>query len=109
MEVDIMTETLELGPTPTDEACEQLGPNYDPAQAVKECRAFVAQLRRVFGPEPYGARLVVTSNPHDFGTYREVGVKFDGDIDGAADYAYKIEGQTPERWDEAAMFDLGLR
>jgi hypothetical protein len=52
---------------------------------------------------------VVTSNPHDFGTYREVGVKFDGDIDGAADYAYKIEGQTPERWDEAAMFDLGLR
>jgi len=34
-----MIDYLELGPSPCDEDCEQLGANYDPARARLECRA----------------------------------------------------------------------
>lgn len=104
-----MTDTLELGPTPTDEACEQLGPSYDAHQAMRECRAFVAQLRRAFGPEPFGARLAITSNAHDFGVYREVAVKYDDESELASAYAYQLEAGTPERWDADAKAELGIR
>lgn len=101
-------ETLTLGPTPASEACEQLGAHYDPANARAECRAFIGQLIRVFGEPPDGARLVVVSNPHDFGAYLEVGVRFDGDDQRAAEYAYRLESEAPGEWDEAARAELGL-
>ena len=52
-----MRDYIDIGATPASENCEQLGPNYDPQRARAECRAFIAQLRRQFGPEPEGAQL----------------------------------------------------
>jgi len=67
-----MRDELDLGPSPPGEPCVQLGRNGYWEQATRECRAYIAQLRRVFGPEPPKTRLVITSNDHDFGTYRSV-------------------------------------
>lgn len=103
-----MTDTLSLGPTPADEPCEQLGPHYDPTRAWLECKVYIAQLRRQFGKEPGTARLKVTSNPHDFGTYYEVGVRFDDDDEVGQAYAYRLEKESPAEWDEAARLELGL-
>lgn len=103
-----MYDYLEIGPVPYGEDCEQLGPNYDGEHARAECRAFIGQLRRTFGPEPEGARLVARSNPHDFGTYHEVAVKFDENSEAATEYAFKIEGDTPEYWDDEAKAELAL-
>jgi hypothetical protein len=98
-----MRDELSIGPTPSGETCEQLGPHYDATKARRECSAFVEQLRRVFGPEPEGARFRITSNPHDFGSYYDVVVVFDDENPEAVAYAFKVEGATPESWDAGAV------
>jgi hypothetical protein len=100
-------EYLEIAPTPVEEACQQVGtPSYDGAMARAECKAFIHQLRRQFGPEPDGATLYVKSNPHDFGSYLEVAVKYDPNCEAAIEYAFKIEGNTPSFWDTEAVKEL---
>ena len=95
-----MFDYLEIGPTPAEESCEQLGPGYTQAKAKRECQQFIEAIRKVVGPEPEGARLTVRSNPHDFGTYYEVAVKYDGSSPGATEYALKVESEAPSTWPE---------
>jgi len=102
-----MRDYIDIGPTPVDESCEQLGPNYNPARAKAECRAYINQLRRVYGEEPEGARLRITSNPHDFGTYHEVVCNFDDEYPASVEYAFKLE-EGCENWDEEARAELNL-
>ena len=100
-------EALELGPVPAEESCQQCGTrDYDPIMARRECRAYINQLIRQFGEPPVGARLTITSNPHDFGTYYEVAVKFSEDVRAAAEYAYEMESSLPGEWDDAARAEL---
>ena len=98
---------LEIGCTPHDEPCAQVGqPDYAP-QARVQCRALINQLERSFPcPCPDKAWLYVKSNPHDFGTYYEVAVKFDENDQQACDWAYLIEASLPERWDTEALKEL---
>jgi hypothetical protein len=103
-----MRQVLELASVPGEEHCEQLGPNYRPEQAAKECNAFIGQLERQFGKPPKGALLFVRSNPHDFGTYLEVAVRFDDLSLEAVEYAYMMEGDLPLNWDDIARAELGL-
>lgn len=100
------TETMNIACTPTGEKCEGLGPNYNATKARQECNIFMDQLVRAFGHPPVGARLTIISNPHEFGTYLEVGVKYNPDSDEAVDYALKLESETPEFWDETAKAEL---
>lgn len=103
-----MTDKLELGPTPSNEDCAQVGSEDYAIKARAECRAMIAQLRRGFGPEPEGARLIIASNPHDYGSYLEVAVKFDDNYPQAVDYAFKLESEYPSDWDDTARLELGL-
>lgn len=103
-----MDDEIYLGPVPGEENCEQLGPHYDGTRARQECRAYIALLRRALGEEPEGARLVVKSNPHDFGTYLEVVCRYDSASGKALKYALKCESEGPREWDEQAMTELGL-
>lgn len=102
-----MWDLMNIAPTPSEEDCECLGPNYRPDVAKKECRIFRQQLIRQFGEPPFGARLVITNNSHDLGVYHEVEVKFDDTDKAACDYAFKLEDECPEFWDEQARIDLG--
>jgi hypothetical protein len=106
--IPIDCDELHLGPTPAEEACEQVGPNYDPARARKECREFINQIRRQLGEEPEGAQLKITLNTHDFGTYRDVVVRYDVNDQKAREYAWRCENETPMEWDEVARRALGL-
>src|SRR4051794_39840993 len=101
-----MTDYVELGPTPAEEDCEPLGPNYDPARARAECRAFINQLRRQFGEPPAGAAFVIRSNPHDFGSYLEVAVRFSDRDEAAIGFAFLVEREALGRWDEEARREL---
>lgn len=103
-----MRETYEIGSSPCDEDCAQVGADNYSARARAECNAFRNQLRRVFGDEPEGAALRVKANYHDFGTYYEVVVTFDCDNEAAADYAWRVQENTPARWDAEARAELGL-
>lgn len=103
-----MMEDLYLGENPADEDGAQVGqPDYM-EKARKETRVFIGQLRRQFGNEPDGARLYVKSNPHDFGTYLSVNVSYNEKSEEATDYAFKLEGEFPEKWDDEARKELGI-
>lgn len=92
---------MSIGPTPSGETCQQVGTTtYDHISARAECSRFVAGIRSYFGAEPLGASLHIHSNPHDFGSYLEVCVKYDENSDASSEYAYAIEGRCPETWDE---------
>lgn len=103
-----MLDKMELGPVPCDEECQQLGIDYDPIRAKAECRAYVNMLQRVFGDPPEGARFGVVGCQHDFGTYYEACVKYDDEIKEAIDFAYDVEKNLPQYWDEDACVELGL-
>lgn len=100
-----MRDYVDIGSVPAAEDCEQLGPNYDPTKARRECRAFINQLRRQFGEEPGSARLAIKSNPHDFGTYMEVVCYYDDRDDQGSEYAWACE-DMPEHWDAEALAEL---
>ena len=100
-----MTDYIELGSVPHGEPCAQVGtPDY-PERSRKECAAFKAQIERLF-PPPAGASIVIQTGQHDFGTYRWVAVRYDYSIDVANAYAYMLDENTPEFWDEKAKEDL---
>ena len=101
-----MNDEMTIGPTPADETCAQVGAADYAQTARRECRAFINQLLRVFGPEPDGARLFIKSNPHDFGTYYEVAVKYDPASAAACAYALDCEGKAPAHWDAQALDEL---
>jgi hypothetical protein len=97
-----MKDYLNLGCTPHNEECQQVGENFDPEKAQEECERFIRLLRHVHGPEPVGARLAVKWFPHDFGSYPEVVCWYEesdeDEISESAEYAYKVEANTPESW-----------
>src|SRR4051812_37419930 len=101
-----MRDCMDLGSAPPMEDCAQVGSTDYWERARRECRAYVALLRRVLGDEPPGASLSVKSHPHDFGTYLSVVCHFDPEINAAADYAFRCESDGPQAWDEAARREL---
>lgn len=102
-----MKDFLTIGSSPIDEKCAQVGsPDYDRISRI-ECNAFINQLKRLFPKGDFG----IKSNPHDFGTYREVVASYS--IDPQTDEereemeaAFEAEGKTPERWDEEALKEI---
>jgi len=101
-------EKLYLGPTPAEEACAQVGqPNYR-EQALKECRAYLRQLTRLFPESPPGARFALAREVHDFGTYYEVVVRYDPEDKASRAFALRVEENLPARWDAQAREELGL-
>jgi hypothetical protein len=103
-----MRDYLEIGSTPAEEDCEQLGPNYRPERARQECQAFIHQLRRQFGEEPADASLRVKGSSHDFGLYLEVVCYYDPNDEESTEYAFKCEGEAWTEWDEEARKELSL-
>lgn len=97
-----MRDHISIGCSPTDEECAQVGSEDYYERARKECIRFISLIRKVCGPEPElsTAQLKIKSNPHDFGDYLDVVCYFDDDDQLGIDYAFHVEGNTPETWDE---------
>mgnify|MGYP001581377714 CR=1 FL=1 len=94
-----MRDYIDIGSSPCEEDCAQVGsPDYY-AKAKTECARFIDLIRRTLGEEPPGAHLAVKSNPHEFGTYYEVVCYFQDDDEEAQKYAYRCESEAPARWD----------
>ena len=90
---------IDIGPTPAEEDCAQVGsPDYE-SRARPECIRFIDLIRRTLGAEPARAALRVKSNPHDFGAYLSVVCYYDDDDQESSEYAYRCEEAAPSRWD----------
>jgi hypothetical protein len=101
-----MNDFIDVGSSPPGEDCAQVGSDGYHARARRECRAYIAQLRRVFGDEPDGAHLSIKSNPHDFGSYLSVICYFDERFPASVQYAFRCESESPEQWDTQARQEL---
>lgn len=97
------SEIYWLGPAPAEEDCAQVGTADYARDAKAECRAYIEAIRSVCGPEPEGARLTIKSQPHDYGSYYEVAVVFDGNDPAACAYAAKCDEDSPTTWEQAGM------
>lgn len=101
-----MRDYINIGSSPPEEECAQVGsPGYAERTRV-ECIAYRDQLRRTLGPEPDGAEFRIKSFPHDFGSYLEVVCWFDDSLPDSLEYALECESQGPLQWDDAAKRQL---
>ncbi len=98
-----MNEYITLGSAPAMEQCAQVGDEHYRDQAMRECRAYIAAIRKKLGPEPEGASLRVKSFPHDYGTYYEAVCNYDPNDQAAIDYAFRCEAEAPTTWEEVGM------
>jgi hypothetical protein len=100
-------EYIELGPVPAGEPCAQVGTDNYLARSMRECEVFRRMLDRVFPiPDGLPVKYVVRSHPHDFGTYREVSVRYSGDDPAACNFAFQVESSVPDGWDPVAQQEL---
>jgi hypothetical protein len=105
-----MLDYLNLGSTPSDEDCAQVGsPDYQ-TRANKELDAYKAQLERMFpGWETHkNLKFKKVWFPHDFGSYGEIVITYDDDNELEAATAIEIEWNTPTNWDQEAIKELNL-
>lgn len=103
---------LELGSSPVNENCAQLGSDGYEELARRECSAYIKQLRRVYlaergGNLPESVTLRTKSNEHDFGRYYEVAVSCESSDEVAIDAAFWLENNQPLEWDAIARSELG--
>jgi hypothetical protein len=101
-----MRDYVDVGCVPTHEDCAQVRCDDCRDRAYRECRAYIRQLRRLFGDEPDGALLSVRTNPHDFGAYFSVVCYYDEQIPESIDYAFRCECESPRTWDDQARREL---
>lgn len=103
----MLLEYIELGPTPCEEDCAQLGTEDFRKRATKEMHAYVNQLYRQFA-DAYenGVTFKIKWFNHDFGTYGEVCAFWDMDDRKATEYVYSVEGKLPSNWDDEAIKEL---
>lgn len=99
-----MTDYLNIGPTPYNVDCAQVGQSNYQTLSTIECRAFALQCKRVlesYFPE-VKVRVGIKSFPHDFGTYWEVVVYYDPDNRDEVEQALYLESADLSDWDEEA-------
>lgn len=103
-----MREVIEIDGTPYEEDCAQVGNDDYKVRAMKECRAFTKQLVRTFGNPPEGVRIIMKTNPHDFGTYYSMAITFDEENEVGSEWAYNVDNNIPANWDAEALAELGI-
>lgn len=97
-----MRDFLNIGSSPCDENCVELGSLNYGRNARAECLRFIDLIKEVCGNPPEGSELAIKAFPHDFGTYYEVVCYFDDSYPDAVDYAFHVEGNSPLKWGEEA-------
>jgi hypothetical protein len=100
---------IALGPTPSDEDCIQVGAEDYGPKSMRECQAWQNQLERVFPNLPDGCSFSVKSFLHDFGSYREVVLRFDETKPNCLTCISHIDSNLPTSWDEIAKQELGMK
>lgn len=95
-----MLDYLTLGPAPAGEDCVQVGVSNYQQKAIKECQKYIKLLKKKFPDRPKECVFIIKSNPHDFGSYLEVNIKFDDESSDQKEYAYNVERNRPETWND---------
>ena len=95
-----MRDFMEIGSSPCDEPCAQVGEDNYMERGREECKRFIELIRKKLGDEPPGAHLATKTFPHDFGSYAEVVCYFEDSDEEANRYAYLCESEAPRTWQD---------
>ncbi len=92
-------ESFELDSTPSDESCLQVGKASQEALSA-EARRFKHALQEYWSSHPdyESVEIVVKRNPHEFGTYFNVEIRYNNGR--GASLAAAIESDSPKTWEE---------
>ena len=94
-----MREYIELGPTPCDEKCQQVGDSFNPTFAAEEMRCYIKLLKQLFpGSTDVRCGFGIKSFPHDFGNYSEVVIYYNSNDQASIDFAFNVENNLPSSW-----------
>lgn len=101
-------ENLDVGPTPSDEDCAQIGDSdyYDVAKS--ECRRYMTGLTLLF-PPPIDAYFKIQGNPHDYGVYFSVAGRFNPENNDHLNWCRNLERDLPKTWAEMDLRISNLR
>lgn len=100
---------MELGPTPCEEDCAQVGSNGYRNRANKELAAYINQLNRLFSNAiENGVKFRAKWFFHEFGSYGEVCAYWDTENEIANNYVYTVERNLPSNWDKESLKELGI-
>lgn len=100
---------MELGSSPVGEECAQVGtPNYA-TKAHTECARYRKLLEAKFGEPPGDAYFTIKCNPHDFGSYYEVAIVYDDHEEKEVEFAFHVEANLPETWDDDVKVPMGKK
>lgn len=92
-------DKLWLGVTPAEEDCIQMGAkDYDDVAARKEARRHVELLEAVFPERPDGVSFRISREQHDLGSYLDVVIAFDNEVEVQQDFAFFVEAHAPTTW-----------
>jgi len=102
-----MLDEYDIGESPYEEQCAQVGsPDYQ-ARARLELKHFKRMMETLHPvPEDVKGWYKVKANPHDFGTYYSLAAVFDYDYEESEEWAAQAENKVPEYWDEEARLAL---
>lgn len=95
-----MRDYIDIGPSPSDEDCVQVGDDNYTRKATVECRRFIELIRKTLGEEPKNTQLRVKFEPHEFGSYASVVCYYDDNDKESIDYAFRCESEAPTRWED---------
>lgn len=99
-----MMDYLEIGSSPRDEECVQVGDGDYVYPMQKECKRFINLLNKLMPiPDDCKCSYFVKSNPHDFGTYYEVAIRFDDEDEKSAAFAYYVDAYYPCLWSDTEV------
>jgi hypothetical protein len=94
------TDYINIGPAPSGEMPIQVGADNYSELSRAECKRFIKLICKIHGDPPEGAKLIIKSFPHDFGSYLEVCAQYEEGNQKATDYAFLCESETPEYWSD---------
>lgn len=98
-----MFDELYLGSVPCDENCVQVDPNTDYVpQMIAECKHYKELLEKKF-PIPQNLEdnvyFKLKREEHEFGSYYEVTIRYNEELEEAVNFAFNVENNLPATWE----------
>lgn len=100
-----MRDYINIGPTPNNEDCSQVGTDYYHIKSKIETKAFMQQLYREF-PEVLKTKTLsfsVKTFQHEFGSYKEVVLNYDDSNEEEYEMVFDIDKKIPSNWDAESV------
>ena len=94
-----MRDNYEIGSSPNEEECAQVGSDDYLVLAEKELERYKVMLEKRFPQaEEFRCKFIIKWFPHDFGSYGEVCISYNPEDNASNEFMLFVEGNLPAKW-----------